>query len=102
MKPEPTKQTNYKLWAFRVFLYVVVINLVIAYGVMTFAVGFHDMEKFQRNIGIASVFGNLLLITGIILTILSIKNNEKKNYQFYISIIGYPFFLILTFMSFVF
>ncbi|WP_053976797.1 hypothetical protein [Mangrovimonas xylaniphaga] len=102
MKPEPIKQTNYKQWAFRVFLYVVAVNLVIAYRVMTFAVGFHDIEKFQRNIAIVSVFGNLLLITGIILTILSIKNEEKKNYQYYISIIGYPFFLILTFLSLVF
>ncbi|WMI69193.1 hypothetical protein [Mangrovimonas sp. YM274] len=102
MKPEPRKETNYRQWAFRVFLYVVVVNLVIVYRVMTFAVGFHDMEKFQQNIAIVSIFGNLLLITGIILTILSIKNDEKKNYQYYISIIGYPFFLILTFISLAF
>ncbi|OMP32476.1 hypothetical protein [Mangrovimonas sp. DI 80] len=78
MKPEPTKQTNYRSRAFRVLLYVVAVNLVITYRVMTFAIGFHDMEKFQRNIAIVSVFGNLLLVTGIILTILSIKNEEKK------------------------
>ncbi|AIM60343.1 hypothetical protein IX49_07320 [Cellulophaga lytica] len=66
---------------------------------MNFAVGFHDVGRFEQNIGILSIVGSLILIIGIVLTILSIKNREQKNYQYYFSIIGYPIFLILTLFS---
>ena len=66
---------------------------------MNFAVGFHDSRKFEQNIGILSIVGNLILIAGIVLTILSVKNKEQKNYQYYFSVIGYPLILILTLAS---
>ena len=94
------KETKYKKWAFRLLIYLIIINLLVTYLVMNFAVGFHDPGRFEQNIGILSLVANLILIVGIVFTILSIKNKEGKNYQFYISVIGYPIFLILALLSF--
>ena len=66
---------------------------------MNFAVGLHDVGRFEQNIGILSLVANLILIVGIVFTILSITNKEGKNYQFYFSVIGYPIFLVLTLLS---
>ncbi|WP_299122196.1 hypothetical protein [uncultured Tenacibaculum sp.] len=99
MKPRTAKPTNYKKWSFKLLLYLIIINIVVAYLVFNFAIGLHDSSRFNQNIGTLSIIGNLILLAGIVLTILSIVNKEKKNYQFYISIIGYPIFIILTFLS---
>ena len=93
------KETKYKKWAFRLLIYLIIINVSVAYLVMSFAVGFHDAERFAQKIGILSLVANLILAIGVVFTILSIRNKEKKNYQFYFSVIGYPIFLILTLLS---
>ncbi|MFD1015505.1 hypothetical protein [Winogradskyella rapida] len=92
-------ETKYKKWSFRLLIYLIVINVLVAYLVMNFAVGFHDVGRFEQNIGILSIVANLILIVGIVFTVLSIKNKEGKNYQFYFSVIGYPIFLVLTLLS---
>ena len=92
-------ETKYKKWSFRLLIYLIIINVLVAYLVMNFAVGFHDTGRFEQNIGILSLVANLILIVGIVFTILSIKNKEGKNYQFYFSVIGYPIFLVLTLLS---
>ena len=92
-------ETKYKKWSFRLLIYLIVINVLVAYLVMNFAVGFHDVGRFEQNIGILSIVANLILIVGIVFTVLSIKNKEGKNYQFYLSVIGYPIFLVLTLLS---
>ena len=100
MKIAKTNNTNYKKWSFRLFLYLIITNIAIAYLVINYAIGIHDSEIFERNLGILSIVANFILLIGIILIILSITNKEKKDYQFYISIIGYPLFLITTLLSF--
>ena len=93
------KETKYKKWSFRLLIYLIIINVLVAYFVINFAVGLHDVGRFEQNIGILSLVANLILIVGIVFTILSIKNKEHKNYQYYFSIIGYPIFLIMTLLS---
>ncbi|MEP5933479.1 MAG: hypothetical protein ABJ218_00025 [Winogradskyella arenosi] len=92
-------ETKYKKWSFRLLIYLIVINVLVAYLVMNFAIVFHDVGRFEQNIGILSIVANLILIVGIVFTVLSIKNKEGKNYQFYFSVIGYPIFLVLTLLS---
>lgn len=93
MKPTPT---NYKKWAFKLLIYLIIINITVAYLVFNYAVGIHDAGRFQQNIMILALVGNIILIVGTVLTILSIKNKEEKNYQYYASVIGYGLFIILT------
>ena len=92
-------KTNYKKWSFKLLIYLVLINITIAYLVFNLVVGLNDMGVFNRNTTILSVLATLLLIIGITLTILSIKNKEEKNYQYYFSIIGYPIFIVISILS---
>lgn len=96
MKP---KSTNYKKWSFRLLIYLIIINITVAYLVVNYAVGIHDEGHFKRNIRILDLVGIVILIIGVVLTILSIKNKEEKNYQYYAAIIGYLFFTIMALLS---
>ncbi|WP_299107219.1 hypothetical protein [uncultured Tenacibaculum sp.] len=92
------KPTNYKRWAFKFLIYLVILNIAVAYVVINFAEGFHEFARFSQNMLIFSVIGTAILIAGIIFTILSIVKKEEKNYQYYISIIGYIFFTVSSIM----
>lgn len=93
------KSTNFKKWSFRLLMYLIIINVAIAYLVINYMVGFHDPNIFNRNVLILSMVANLILLAGIILTIFVVKNKEHKNYQYYFSVIGYPIFILLTILS---
>lgn len=86
------KKTNYKKWGFKVFIYIILLNILVAY--MVFQGNYHPLAIFA-----CSVLATLLLMLGIVLTIMSIKNKEEKNYQYYVSIWGYSIFVILTAIS---
>ena len=88
------KPTNYKRWAFKFLIYLVVLNIAVAYLVVNFAEGLNHSTRFNQNILILSVVGAVIHITGVIFTILSIVKKEEKNYQYYISIVGYIFFTV--------
>lgn len=90
------KPTNYKRWAFRFLIYLIVLNIIVFYLVVNFMDGFQDSVKFNQNMFIFSSIGTIILITGVIFTILSIVKKEEKNYQYYISIVGYIFFIVLS------
>jgi succinate dehydrogenase hydrophobic anchor subunit len=47
----------------------------------------------------ATLVANIFLAVGILLTLISIKNKEEKNYQYHVSVWGYAIFLILTLIS---
>jgi len=93
---ESKNETNYRKWSFKFLIYLIIINIAVFYIVVNFT---NDSEKFNSNLNIISIIGNLILLIGIILLGLSIIKKEKKNYQFYISIFGYSFFLIRTILS---
>lgn len=88
------KPTNYKRWAFKLLMYLVVLNVAVAYLVVNFAEGWHDSVRFNQNMFIFSIIGTVIHFAGVIFTILSIVKKEEKNYQYYISIIGYIFFTV--------
>ena len=96
MISENTNISNYKKWAFRLFIYLIIINIVVSYLVFNYAEGFHNPDKFQQNVTILSSIAFLILLVGSILTFLSVKNKEKKNYQYYFSVFGFPLMIILT------
>jgi hypothetical protein len=82
----------FRKWAYKLFVYMFWIN--IALGFMTARVDSHPYAILT-----AYILAQVLLIVGILLTIVSIKNKEEKNYQYHISIWGYGIFLILTLIS---
>ncbi len=89
------KTTNYRKWAFRFLIYLVLL----------FAIGFY---LFPSNLA-ASEFGDLqqklfilgwilkiFLCIGIFFTIMMIRNNETRDYKYWISLFGISFFFVAT------
>ena len=83
-------QTNFKKWSFRLFVDLIFVNALIFYHVTTSA--------FPQPLVILvfSILSLIFLIVGGVCLILSIVNKEQKNYQYWVSIIGFPLYLILT------
>lgn len=78
--------TNYKKWAFKLLLYIIIINICVA---------FLPFFTHSLNILVLSIIADILFLTGVGLTIASIKNKEEKDYQYYFSITGYPILIVL-------
>jgi len=91
-----TKQTNYKRWAYRLLLYLIVLKGVGVYLVTYYTIGEHNSETFFRGLDIINVLSTVFLAVGLVLTTLSIIHKEKRNYQFYAAVIGFSIFLILN------
>ena len=66
---------------------------------INYANGIDDAEKFNQNLSIISITGNITLLAGITFLILSMVKKEERSYQYYVSIIGYPFFIMLTILT---
>lgn len=86
------KSSVYRKWSYKVFIYMFWLNILIA-----FMVGRGNYHPWA--ITGASLLATVLLVVGILLIIVSVKNKEEKNYQFHVSIWGYTIFLILTVIS---
>lgn len=91
------KNTNYKRWSFKFLIYIVLLNLLITYLVARTPIGLGNNEQMLEGKLIILSFINIaLLISGIVLTILSFKNKEEKNYQYNVSVYGYPILILIN------
>lgn len=86
------KKTHYRKWSFKVFVYTLLTNALVVYMV------------YQGNYNLLAIIvtswiANFLLLTGTILTILTIQNKEPKDYQYYTAIIGNSILILLTIIS---
>ncbi|WP_299249596.1 hypothetical protein [uncultured Aquimarina sp.] len=92
------KKTNYKKWSFLFLVLLIIIDISTYYYVYLDAAsgGLSSVDRFIQNLNIIGMVSNLFLLIGIILFILSLIYKEKKNYQYYISIIGYPIVIVQT------
>ncbi len=98
------RKTNFKKWAFKFLVYIILLNVLVAYmmtrtTLVITPVEITDTSNLSFYVFICSLLATLLLIAGVLLTILSVARREEKNYQYYISLIGYPIFIILTIIS---
>lgn len=82
------KNTNYAKWAYKLLVYLFILNLLSFY--MTYKGSYAP-----ATIVFFNLLNYLFLISGSVLTLISILNKEKKNNQYYISMIGYSVFLII-------
>ncbi|WP_299766290.1 hypothetical protein [uncultured Dokdonia sp.] len=95
IKTDRPKKTNYKKWAF--ILCIICILLWIASTAVLLSISTTiEIEILVLMLNIFGTISNISLITGMILTILSISNKEKKNYQYYTSIIVFPILILQT------
>ncbi len=103
--------TNYRHWAFRLFIYVILLNILLVYIEATSThLVFNTMEEpttYSNTEIVAMVAGllaNLLFLAGIVFTTIMWVKKEPKDYKWYTATIGYPIFTMtfmgLTFYSF--
>lgn len=90
IKVDNKRTTNFRKWSFRLFVDLVFVNGLIFYHLATSAFP----QPFV--ILIFSVLSLVFFIGGSVLLVLSIKNNEQKNYQYWISAVGFPLYLVLS------
>lgn len=62
-------------------------------------VGESSADNTETVMPLIVMLSNLLLFSGIILTVISIIKKEKKDYKFFVSVIGYGLFLVITIAS---
>ena len=91
------KSKNYRKWSFIILILVFIIDLiVIDFYIEHSIINDYDMNAFFLFLKIIGFTNLFLLITGIILTVLFIKNKEKKDFMYYIPIIGYLYIIVKT------
>ena len=95
------KQTNYRKWSFILFI---VLLLVCAEGVVSFLdllgnayIKVRKDETSLSNIGflVFIILAPLTFLGGVVCLIMSGIKKENKNYQYWVSAIGYPLLAIL-------
>lgn len=93
------KITNYKKWSFQFFIYILLLNFLVTYLIVTTPtiVGLtNHREMLMIRVNVLSIIILGLLVSGIVLTAMSFKNKEDKNYQYKISIYGYPIYILIS------
>jgi hypothetical protein len=100
------ENTNYKKWSFKFLIYIILLNILIAFmvanlvnqtGLVIQLEGYEEPKNYTgMYVLILNIVINLLFIAGVILTILSLKNKEEKDYKYKFSIYGYPIFILLS------
>ncbi|GER59128.1 hypothetical protein ULMA_12360 [Patiriisocius marinus] len=103
---ETNKITNYRTWSFRFLIYLILLIILVAYIVANSAylIVESEIEGYEKYTDtnnydsilllILQILTSILLISGIIFTILSIRKNENKDYKYFTSIIGYSIFIL--------
>jgi uncharacterized membrane protein YhdT len=86
---------NFKKWAFRFTIWILILNIITFY----LTINYVDFPGVKNNTGLTlfyfGILGSILLLLSIIFVIFSTIKKEKRNYQYWISIIGIAIFGIL-------
>jgi CDP-diglyceride synthetase len=89
------KKINFKKWAFRFTIWILIINIITFYMTINYV----DFQSFEKNTGLNlfyfGILNGILMILSVIFVIMSSVKKEKRNYQYWISIIGIVIFGII-------
>ncbi|AFL82046.1 hypothetical protein Aeqsu_2591 [Aequorivita sublithincola DSM 14238] len=86
---------SYKKWAFRILIFVVLLNILVFYLITDFTGNMSDEGPSITLLTILGFVVNLFFIGGIVLTILSIVKKEEKDYEFILSVAGYSLLILI-------
>jgi heme/copper-type cytochrome/quinol oxidase subunit 3 len=94
---------SYKKWAFRFTIWILIINLVTFFVAFYLTVSYEDFPGVENNSGLNLVYleilSSIILLLSVIFIIISSVKKERRNYQFWISIIGIMLFGILPLIA---
>jgi CDP-diglyceride synthetase len=93
------KKINFKKWAFRFIVWILIINIITFY----LTINYVDFPGVENNTGLnlfyLGILSGILMILSVIFVIMSSVKKEKRNYQYWISIIGIVIFGIIPLVS---
>lgn len=90
------KNTTYRNWSFRLFIYLLILNFVIYIRVVEYDELLHSEVKHERDLAILYIACFICLIVGIVFTGLSIVHKEERDYKYYTSVYAYPIWMALS------
>ena len=93
-----TKPTNYRKWAFRLFIYLILTQIAIAFKAATYVDDsfITGVNSYDYAFAILAGLSSLFLLGGVVFTVLALIYKETKDYKYWISVCGYPIFIIAS------
>jgi uncharacterized protein YpmS len=91
----------FKNWAFRLFIYHVILNIYIAILFLNRApaLGVRIYSSYERSITVFEIMAAITFLLGIIFSIVSVFKKEERDYKFYISSFGFGLLIVLAIIS---
>jgi len=97
------QHTNYKLWSFVLLIMQFLIYALVIFLAFRYASNYdNSVENFKLILNTLYVMRVLMLFAGVIFIILGMIHKERRNYQWYISVVVYSliiFYYIISFIS---
>jgi len=90
----------YKKWAFRLFIYVLIMN-VVSFGLTVSYVDLaHDTTRLVQNLLLLGIMSTICLLVGLIMVVLCIINKEVNDGKTWTATIGLSFFLVASILTY--
>lgn len=90
---------NFKKWAFHFMIWIFIINVISFYLTISYTSIFNEGDNTAEVLFYFGILGTVLLLLSLIFIIFSTIKKEKKNYQYWISIVGLVIFGILPILG---
>ena len=96
---ENMNNINFKKWAFHFMIWIIIINIISFYLTISYNSLFNGQDNTGEVLLYFGIIGIILLLLSLVFIILSSIKNEKKNYQYWISVIGVFIFGVLPILA---
>ena len=93
------KNINFKKWAFHFMIWILIINIISFYLTISYTSLFNEGDNTAEVLFYFGILGTVLLLLSLIFIIFSTIKKEKKNYQYWVSIVGLVIFGILPILG---
>ena len=86
------KNINFKKWAFHFMIWILIINIISFYLTISYTSLFNEGDKTAEVLFYFGILGTVLLLLSLTFIIFSTIKKEKKNYQYWIAVVGIVIF----------
>ncbi|MFT6321662.1 MAG: putative Tic20 family protein [Granulosicoccus sp.] len=87
--------TNYRKWSFRFFIYLILLSGLGVYLIPS-TISASETVIFSKKLLILGWVLKIFLCLGIFFIIMTIRNNETRDYKYWISLIGISLFFMTS------
>ncbi len=90
---------DFKKWAFHFTIWILIINIISFYLTISLTSLFNEQENTIEVLFYFGLLATILLLLSLIFIIFSTIKKEKKNYQYWTSVVGLTIFGILPILA---